>query len=350
MGVITAGVGVVIVLVYTTITVWFRQSQYLGRCARVSEKQFPQIYSIAREAASRLTMNQPDVFIEQDPTLNAYAIGFIRKKCVVLHSAIAEAMEKPELEFIIGHEFSHIKCGHTNLVVITSSAEGVNVPIVTLVLHFVFLRWSRKAEYTCDRGGLLACRDPRAAAAALCKLAVGPVLYKQMNIEDFMRQQSAITHNDLSELCEKFETHPYLVKRIRAVREFYESDQCRRLIGNDGSSDSAQPITIGQPRNGHDSDGYAESSHELVCTNCGTICKLQKPGSKWMLWTGGIMIVVGMCGPVVSLLWPPGLILVIIGYRRRKPKCLACAARNLIPRNSPKGRELTHRVPLDRSN
>lgn len=225
--VITAGVGLFVAVIVTAIVVWVRQSQYLGRCARVSEKQFPEIYAIAQEAAIRLAMHQPEVFIQQDPTLNAHAIGFMRKKSVVLHSAIAEAMEKPELEFIIGHEFSHIKCGHTNLIVLTSSAEGVSVPLVTPVLSFAFLFWSRKAEYTCDRGGLLACRDPRAAVAALCKLAVGPALFKQMDIDDFMRQQSA--HSGLTELSEKLETHPYLVKRIHAVRQFHESDQYRRL-------------------------------------------------------------------------------------------------------------------------
>lgn len=229
--IISAGIGLIVAVVGTAIVVWKRQSQYLGKCARVSEKQFPDIYSIAREAATRLGMHQPEVFIEQDPILNAHAIGFMRKKSVVLHSAIAEAMDREELEFIIGHEFSHIKCGHTNLIVITNAAEGVNVPVVTPVLSLVFLFWSRKAEYTCDRGGLLACRDPRSAISALCKLAVGPALFKQMDVDDFMDQQTAITQNGMAKLSENLETHPYLVKRIHAIQRFYESEQYERLTG-----------------------------------------------------------------------------------------------------------------------
>jgi len=185
--------GVALFLVsYTAILVWIQQGQLIGGAAKVSKKQFPEIYAIATEAATRLGMMQPEIFIRQDPTLNAFAMGFLGEKSVVLHSATVEAMEHNELEHIIGHEFSHIKCSHTNLIVLTSSSNCISVPIISQIMSFIFLFWSRKAEYTCDRGGLLASRDSRAAIAAMCKLAVGPTLFKQMDIEDFQNQQMAI--------------------------------------------------------------------------------------------------------------------------------------------------------------
>ena len=52
------------------------------------------------------------------------------------------------------------------------------------------------------------------------------------------------------------------------------------------------------------------------------------------------MIVLGLFGPPLVFLWPPGLVLVIMGYRQRKPTCSACKSRNLIPANTPAGREL----------
>jgi Zn-dependent protease with chaperone function len=226
---VSVGVVTLIVVVGTAIVVWIQQSQLLGGCAKVSEKQFPEIFSIARQAAARLGMLTPEVFVKQDPTLNAYAIGCLGRKSVVLHSATVEAMNREELEQIIGHEFSHIKCGHTNLLVLTSSFNGVNVPLISPILSYIFLFWSRKAEYTCDRGGLLASRDPRAAVAAMCKLAVGPVLFKQMNIDDFLNQHLAVAQNEIARLSENLATHPYLVKRIDAIQRFHESDQYRRL-------------------------------------------------------------------------------------------------------------------------
>ena len=230
LGVVTAGIFVLVVVPISALVVWIQQRQLLGGCVKVSPTQFPDIYSISQEAAARLGMQSPELFIRQDPTLNAFAIGFLGKKSVVLNSATVEAMEKAELEQIIGHEFSHIKCGHTNFLVLTSSAEGVDIPIISKLLGFVFLFWSRKAEYTCDRGGLLASRDPKAAISAMCKLAVGPSLFKQMHIEEFLRQHMTIDQDDFTKLSETFTTHPYLVKRICAIQQFYDSELYRRLV------------------------------------------------------------------------------------------------------------------------
>jgi Zn-dependent protease with chaperone function len=238
-GIATAGIVPALLIAFSAIVVWVEQSKLLGRGARISERQFPEIYAIAKEAASRLCMHQPEVFIVQDPNLNAYAMGFLRKKSVVLHSATVEAMDSTELQHIIGHEFSHIKCGHTNLTVVTSSAEGVPVPVVSQILRFIFLGWSRKAEYTCDRGGLIACRDPEAAIGATCKLAVGPELYKRMNVHEFMQQHAAIGSDTISRLSEALDCdHPYLVKRVCALKEYYESQQFQWLVGQ-GKLESA---------------------------------------------------------------------------------------------------------------
>ena len=226
---ISVGIITLSVVVGTAILVWIQQSQLVGGCAKVSENQFPDIYAIAIEAARRLSMHQPEIFIRQNPTLNAFAIGFLGTKSVVLHSATVEAMDRNELEHIIGHEFSHIKCGHTNLTVLTSSSQGINVPIISQILSFVFLVWSRKAEYTCDRGGLIATRDLKAGIAAMCKLAVGATLFKQMDVEDFLNQQMDIDQNDVTRLSEGLATHPYLVKRIRAIQQFSETDQYKGL-------------------------------------------------------------------------------------------------------------------------
>ena len=232
----TVGIATIIIVAITAGLVWIKQSQLLGSAARVSEKQFPKIYIIAKEAAERLCMPLPKVFVVQDPTLNASAMGFLGEKCVILHSATVEAMDEKELKQIIGHEFSHIKCGHTNIVVLTNSSHGFSVPIVSQFLSFIFLFWSRKAEYTCDRGGLLACRDLKAAVASMCKLAVGPTLFAQMDIEDFLSQKVELDSNDVAKLSENLATHPYLVKRLHALCEFHESSKYKLLTGIQCSS------------------------------------------------------------------------------------------------------------------
>ncbi len=84
-----------------------------------------------------------------------------------------------------------------------------------------------------------------------------------------------------------------------------------------------------------------ETLNELICKDCGTPSTFVKPDNGWMLWMGWVMIACVIFGPPIAVLWLPGLILVIMAYRQRKPICSACKSRNLIPSNTPAGRELS---------
>ena len=227
----SVGILTIAIVGLTAIMVWVLQGQLIGGCAKVSPKQFPNIFRLAEVAAERLCMRRPEIFIKYDPTINAAAIGFLGKKSVILNSATVEAMGDDELLHIIGHEFSHIKCGHTNLVVITNSTQGINVPIVSQILGGIFLVWSRKAEYTCDRGGLLVSRNPKTCISAMCKIAVGPTLFEELDIEDFLNQRTDLDQNDVSKLSEYVATHPYLVKRIHAIQAYFGSADYTRITG-----------------------------------------------------------------------------------------------------------------------
>ena len=218
-----------ILIIITAIALWIQQGQLLGGGVKVSQDQFPEIDELAKKAASRLGMKRPDIFVVLNPEINAFAMGFLGKKSVVLHSALVEALQPNELLCILGHEFSHIKCGHTTWLVLTNSSGKINVPVISSILHFIFLWWSRKGEYTCDRGGLLASRDLQAAIATACKLAVGPELFKKMTVEHFVGQQEDIDLDQGAQLSEALQTHPYTVKRVQALQEYYDSPEYRSL-------------------------------------------------------------------------------------------------------------------------
>lgn len=220
--------GLILILIcISAIWVKFRQGHLLGQAIKVSEVQLPKIYSAAQIAAKRLSMTIPDVFVKQDPVINAYALGFLGRKSVVLHSATVEFMTDEELMFILGHEFSHIKCDHTNWMVITNSIEGVKIPIISDIMGWILHAWSRKAEYTCDRGGMLASRDLKASVCALAKVAVGNALFRQLNIESFSQQPTG----GIAWLAEKLSTHPYIVNRIQAMSRYCESDNYKSIVG-----------------------------------------------------------------------------------------------------------------------
>ena len=209
--------------------VWIKQGQQLGQMVKVSRHQFDAVYSLGTVAAQRLAMAYQPVYIYYlGGRYRAYAIGFLRQRSVVISNAIVDKMAPKEMQFIIGRELSHIKCGHTDVMVLTE--PGVELlDWLGSILGLFFNRWSQKAEYTCDRGGLLACRDLESAVAAICKRTVGPELFKKLNIDKFLEQIDELEKDDVSRISEFFGTDPYLVRRIKSLQDFWHSDLYKRL-------------------------------------------------------------------------------------------------------------------------
>jgi Zn-dependent protease with chaperone function len=97
--------------------------------------------------------------------------------------------------------------------------------------------WSRRAEITCDRAGLLCVKDFTVAQAATVKLALGSQkLYSEIKIEEYVKQLEE-GRRGLGRLAELFRSHPYVPKRIEALRLFSETEYYRRAanIGPGGT-------------------------------------------------------------------------------------------------------------------
>ncbi|MGK0290246.1 MAG: Zn-dependent protease with chaperone function [bacterium] len=226
---ITFGIFFLFIL-YGFISIYFHQTQLLGSAIQITPTQLPKIYLAAETAANRLSMPLPDIFVVQSPELNAYAIGVFGRKSVVLHSALVEALNHNELISVIGHEFSHIKCGHTQWIILTSGQSAIRIPLVSYLIQGIFLSWSRKAEYTCDRGGLIACQDIQAAVGALSKITVGEKLYQELDFQQISQQTKNFKQNQFSKFTEIFSTHPFVMNRLQALIEFHKSKKYTDII------------------------------------------------------------------------------------------------------------------------
>ena len=219
--------GAILLLSYL-LYVKIQQAQLLGGSVRVSAQQMTDVDALVKTAATRLDVEVPQVFVRQDPTLNAFALGTWGRKAIVLHSALVEALTPEELLGIIGHELSHIKCRHTLWLVFLQ--PGVQVPFFSQAFAFLFMSWSRKAEYTCDRGALLASRNLETCVTAFAKMAVGAQLYQRLNLPSLIHQGTELREDSLTGLAEMLQTHPFLVKRIQALWHFHSSEIYAKLI------------------------------------------------------------------------------------------------------------------------
>ena len=208
---------------------------------------FSSLYKLVDRCSAILSLPVPDVFVTSNPVLNAYTVGH-RRTCVVLHSALIESMTANELSFVIGHELGHIKCGHGlyrqlgSFLVQYWDAVSALLPIpglglLRIPLLIAFWEWYRRAEYTCDRAGLLCVQTPDAALSALGKLAG-----KITGLEDEFHVESAIAqadaHRDVNKLVlvvsilnAMQNTHPFVPVRLRQVKEYANGPQYQIILG-----------------------------------------------------------------------------------------------------------------------
>lgn len=208
--------------------------QLLGHAVRVSDRQFPRIYGITKRASDTLGIAMPQVFVVNSPVFNAGTLGTNEDSFVMVHSALVDQYSDEELLTVIGHECGHIHNSHvaylTALHYLTYMA-GMFVPWILQPALVALRTWSRRAEITCDRAGMLVAKDQAAAERAITKLAVGSrKLYEEFNLDAFLEQHEE-GNQGIGKYMEVFATHPWLPKRVLAMRAFGESQLYQKTIG-----------------------------------------------------------------------------------------------------------------------
>lgn len=206
----------VVVLLGVVLYIQFEQARYLGNSLRVHSRQFPEIFAIFRRQAEQLQIRKANLYINQDPYLNAHTLG-LGTCSVVLSSALVEQLSLDELSFVIGHELGHYQAGHTKI-------SSLFIPLNTnnIVSTLIFGLWQRKAEYTSDQCGLVLTKNIDAAIDAMIKLAVGGNLAKKVDVEGYISQikkADTLTVN----LSEYTGDHPLITNRVRNLLQYWRT-------------------------------------------------------------------------------------------------------------------------------
>lgn len=208
------------------------RNRFLGGAVRVGEKQFAPINKLVERCADSLQIRPPTVYVS--PSINgSRTLGSADDATIVLGSAMVDQLTETELMFVIGHECGHIQNGHTvYLTALYFLSKGANTIVrfgaqpVVLALN----AWSRRAMITCDRAGLLCTRDLAAATTALVKMAIGSQkLYGDIDVDEYLRQLDE-RQSGPGRFDELFATHPYLPKRVQALRIFANTNFFRGAI------------------------------------------------------------------------------------------------------------------------
>src|SRR4051794_10921200 len=84
---------------------------FMASAVKVTPKQCPDLYAKLEVACKTLDVEMPDMFVQQNPLVNAFT-GGVEKPIIVLHSALVERLNDEETLAVIAHEVGHIHAEH----------------------------------------------------------------------------------------------------------------------------------------------------------------------------------------------------------------------------------------------
>jgi len=213
------------------------KNELLGTGVKVSRRQYPRLYDMVVECAHTLDVSPPTVYVTKHSQLNAGTYGTETESFIVLNGGIVEHFDDEELKFVLGHECGHLQNNH---VVYHTAAQFLAQGVASIVrwavapAQMALNGWSRRGEITCDRAGLMCCEDLDTAVGTMLKLSVGTnALFDDLDVDEYMAQLEDLQQG-FGRVKEYFQEHPYIPKRIKALRLFAESEYYRRAIGEQG--------------------------------------------------------------------------------------------------------------------
>ncbi|MEA1872669.1 MAG: M48 family metallopeptidase [Chloroflexota bacterium] len=310
---------VIAILVWTILSLvgYFQGDSLLlsmSRAKKIRRDDHPRLYNVVEEMkiASGLE-KMPDIYIIDDPALNAFATGRDPKRAsVAITSGLLQKLNRDELQGVIAHEISHVKNRDVLLMTMcsillgtivilawygsrlmffgsmtgsrrsSSSGGGGQGQIIILIVALVFmilapimarliyLAISRKREYLADASAALYTRYPEGLASALEKLGTSTGQLKSANkatapmyIVNPFRKKGMKASNLSS-------THPPISERIRILRamagaSFNDYDQAYRQVHQRGrgvipaASIAAETVPIATTK----PDGEAGEPNEI---------------------------------------------------------------------------------------
>lgn len=206
-----------IIIMYTLMIIIFVVFQkiimigYLkGNGVRVSEQQFPNVYLMYEEMGKKLKMDKlPNLYLLQSGgILNAYATRFSGKNYIAIYSEIFSLLEDDEeaLNFIIGHELTHVKRKHLSKRFWTGLSN---------IVPFLNSAYSRSCELTCDNFGYALIE--KKSLNGLVVLAAGKELYKNIDVDQYLKT-AMVDNTAVVKFAGVFLSHPFLPKRIENLK------------------------------------------------------------------------------------------------------------------------------------
>src|SRR6478736_7169390 len=84
---------------------------FTASAVKVTPTQCPDLHAKLQIACTKLGVDMPELFVQQNPIVNAFTYGS-KKHIIVLHSGLLERLTDEETLAVISHEVGHIHAEH----------------------------------------------------------------------------------------------------------------------------------------------------------------------------------------------------------------------------------------------
>lgn len=228
-----------------------RMALAINGAKQISKKDNPRLWRIVENLAITEGMPMPQVYIIDDPAMNAFATGRDPKRAVVAATTgLLNELDDQELEGVMAHELGHVKNYDIRVSMVAFALVAVISIIADIMLRMTWFRSdddndsgsslffvlglvaailapiiatliqlsiSRRREYLADATGALTTRYPEGLASALKKIS--------QHGSSMKRQNASTAHLFFasplrkSSLLRLFSTHPPVEDRIKKLNE-----------------------------------------------------------------------------------------------------------------------------------
>jgi len=222
---------------------------FMASAVRVTPKQCPDLHAKLQIACTTLGVDMPDLFIQQNPVVNAFT-GGVEKPVIVLHSSLIERLSEEEVLAVIAHEVGHIHAEHVlyltaaQLILALATLPLASLPVAAIVkdlltasMRGALLAWMRRAELSCDRAALLVVQDPHVIGRTMMKLAGGTFASK-INYDLFLEQARDFQKTYDESKLDKFWadiinaglSHPFPIWRVSEILKWVDEGEYKDVL------------------------------------------------------------------------------------------------------------------------
>jgi Zn-dependent protease with chaperone function len=228
---------------------------FTASAVKVTPKQCPDLHAKLQVACTTLGVDMPELFVQQNPVVNAFT-GGVERPIIVLYSQLLERLTDEEVLAVVAHEVGHIHSEHVlyltaaRLIEFLASAAVLASPIatiakqlLTLTMRSALLAWARRAELSCDRAALLVTQDANVIGRTMMKLCGGTFASK-VDYDQFLAQAREFQKTYDEKALDRFWadvitsglSHPFPVWRVSEILQWVESGEYKALMNEPESA------------------------------------------------------------------------------------------------------------------